>query len=224
MSTIKKPLKSGYAAFDTLIEAAPEHPYTEPPPWEKPKEQAKQTAPRKKATTEYDSRPYWEKLKDPRWQRRRLEIMERDNFKCRHCRSDSNTLNVHHRVYNKGAQPWDYDDHLLITLCESCHESAEKARASVASLMGANRIMDKDMVCIAEALSSDPDHLTFLGWAVGEIAMAINLQKRVFDKRELNTEDDDCCEFKEAVNNAVEHLYTALFHFRKNYQVETMTL
>jgi len=66
--------------------------------------------------------PYWEKLKDPRWQKRRLEIMERDGFQCRCCRSKEKTLNVHHAFYEKGRDPWDYPEHLLRTFCQDCHE------------------------------------------------------------------------------------------------------
>lgn len=65
---------------------------------------------------------YFKKFKDPRWQKRRLEIMNRDEFACRECNSEENTLNVHHIVYCKEYKnPWDYPDELLITLCERCH-------------------------------------------------------------------------------------------------------
>lgn len=49
--------------------------------------------------------------------------MQRDDFSCRHCFSDSKTLNVHHIKY--GPTPWDIDDKYLITLCEDCHEYEE---------------------------------------------------------------------------------------------------
>ena len=39
---------------------------------------------------------YVEKLKDPRWQRKRLEILQRDDWKCYWCKDDKTTLNVHH--------------------------------------------------------------------------------------------------------------------------------
>jgi len=65
---------------------------------------------------------YSEKLRDPRWQRKRLEIMQRDHFKCRFCADGSSTLNVHHLCYRKGADPWDYNENSLVTTCESCHE------------------------------------------------------------------------------------------------------
>jgi len=64
---------------------------------------------------------YFEKLKDPRWQRKRLEIMKRDGFCCRCCGEDSKTLNVHHKTYRKGAEPWEYEDENFTTLCEPCH-------------------------------------------------------------------------------------------------------
>jgi hypothetical protein len=37
---------------------------------------------------------YLEKLKDPRWQKRRLEILQRDNWYCQRCYNDSQTLNI----------------------------------------------------------------------------------------------------------------------------------
>lgn len=64
---------------------------------------------------------YFEKLKDPRWQKKRLEIFNRDEFRCITCGDKESTLNVHHLKYEKGFEPWDYDNKCLITLCESCH-------------------------------------------------------------------------------------------------------
>lgn len=63
---------------------------------------------------------YPEKLRDPRWQKKRLEIMERDGFRCRICHSEEETLNVHHIVYRSG-DPWDAASKNLVTLCENCH-------------------------------------------------------------------------------------------------------
>lgn len=64
---------------------------------------------------------YKELLKDGRWQRKRLEIMQRDGFICRECGTTSD-LNVHHTRYIKGRKPWEYDDDDLVTLCGSCHK------------------------------------------------------------------------------------------------------
>lgn len=60
-------------------------------------------------------------LKDPRWQRKRLETMERDNFTCQLCFHRDKSLNVHHKRYIPGALPWEYPLSDLITLCEDCH-------------------------------------------------------------------------------------------------------
>ena len=65
---------------------------------------------------------YSDKLKDPRWQKIRLEILARDEWKCASCEDSENTLHVHHIVYKKGNNPWDCDDIDLITLCKYCHE------------------------------------------------------------------------------------------------------
>lgn len=64
---------------------------------------------------------YWEQLRHPFWQRKRLEILQRDNFTCATCRSTTKTLNVHHSYYEKGKSPWEYPDESLKTLCEDCH-------------------------------------------------------------------------------------------------------
>jgi hypothetical protein len=56
---------------------------------------------------------------DPRWQKRRLEIMQIDGFACVACLDASSTLHVHHKRY-KG-KLWESPDEDLQTLCESCH-------------------------------------------------------------------------------------------------------
>jgi len=68
------------------------------------------------------SQSYTEKLRDPRWQKRRLEIMQRDFFQCAKCQVADKTLHVHHRYYVKGREPWEYPAFALVTLCESCHD------------------------------------------------------------------------------------------------------
>lgn len=65
---------------------------------------------------------YSEKLRDPRWQRRRLEILNRDDFTCQNCSDKTSTLHVHHCFYRSELEPWDYPLSSLVTLCECCHE------------------------------------------------------------------------------------------------------
>ena len=63
---------------------------------------------------------YSEKLKDPRWQKKRLEILQRDQWRCYYCHDANSTLHVHHLMY-LGENPWDTPDECLMTLCEDCH-------------------------------------------------------------------------------------------------------
>lgn len=72
---------------------------------------------------------YSEKLKDPRWQKKRLEVLEAGRWQCRKCWSKDKELHVHHLVYDKGAQPWEYENRDLIVLCANCHKDAEDREA-----------------------------------------------------------------------------------------------
>lgn len=67
--------------------------------------------------------PYYQKLKDPRWQKKRLEAMQATEFRCEVCMDDESTLNVHHKTYFKGREPWEYDIEQLAVLCDDCHKA-----------------------------------------------------------------------------------------------------
>lgn len=69
------------------------------------------------------SKTYWEKLQDPRWQQKRLEAMQNKDFQCELCKTNEVTLNVHHKEYFRGYEPWEYDNNQLSVLCKSCHET-----------------------------------------------------------------------------------------------------
>jgi Zn finger protein HypA/HybF involved in hydrogenase expression len=71
---------------------------------------------------------YAEKLRDPRWQRLRLEVMQRAKFKCENCWDSETNLQIHHPAYKIGANPWDYDKSELLCYCEECHKAATKAQ------------------------------------------------------------------------------------------------
>lgn len=72
-------------------------------------------------------RSYFEKLKDPRWQKKRLERLEMSEWRCDSCCDDESTLHVHHKAYFKGREPWEYDVKQLSTLCESCHQDEHES-------------------------------------------------------------------------------------------------
>jgi 5-methylcytosine-specific restriction endonuclease McrA len=64
---------------------------------------------------------YSQKLRDPRWQKKRLHILERDDWSCLICKSTTKNLQVHHVTYIK-EDPWNYPDDHYQTLCDECHQ------------------------------------------------------------------------------------------------------
>lgn len=95
---------------------------------------------------------YREKLQNSFWIAKRHWIIRLDNYHCRNCMQpafkkafdakniiregeknpisnrafiiieDKLELNVHHKYYMEGKEPWEYDDDALITLCPPCHK------------------------------------------------------------------------------------------------------
>ena len=74
---------------------------------------------------------YAEQLARPEWQKKRLEILNRDEFRCNTCESNDKTLHVHHKIYLKGRMAWDYEDDNFETLCKDCHIETEQYRESL---------------------------------------------------------------------------------------------
>jgi len=68
---------------------------------------------------------YKEQLADPRWQRKRLQIFERDKFTCQICLDTTTQLQVHHKKYDKTYKTlaWEYKDNNYTTLCCDCHSA-----------------------------------------------------------------------------------------------------
>ena len=80
---------------------------------------------------------YKKRLANPRWQRRRLEVLERAGWRCEWCGRGDEELQVHHGYYERERhEPWRYDSMTLYALCDGCHERAEKARAAVYRKLG----------------------------------------------------------------------------------------
>ena len=74
---------------------------------------------------------YMKKLRDPRWQKRRLEVLEKADWTCEWCHATKRNLQVHHAYYaprSEGMDPWDYADGSLWCLCDPCHKKAESVK------------------------------------------------------------------------------------------------
>jgi 5-methylcytosine-specific restriction endonuclease McrA len=93
-----------------------------------------------------DRRPYSEQRRDIRWQKKRLEIMERDGWRCVICgHGEGETgfiLNVHHVVYSRHCEMWELNNDVYQTLCEGCHELRQELTDKIADAV---RIAIKDV-------------------------------------------------------------------------------
>jgi hypothetical protein len=102
-------------------------------------------------------------FKDPRWQKKRLEILERDGWTCCRCGDASKTLHVHHTCYfsivesgsgNRVRFPWEYNGKQLVTLCENCHESEhehlERASVNLISVLKVSGFLVEDFFDLFE--------------------------------------------------------------------------
>ncbi len=74
---------------------------------------------------------YAEKLLDQRWQKKRLELFEAAGWQCQSTScphgetGEKPTLHVHHRIYLRGKNPWEYEDWAYLVLCDYCHKQEQ---------------------------------------------------------------------------------------------------
>lgn len=131
---------------------------------------------------------YREKLLDPRWQKKRLEIFNRDGFACRDCGEKSKTLHVHHCSYSKGG-PWNTEDALLLTLCEDCHpkrqeleDEGKKAISRLFARMG-HRHDDEQLRAFVSQLAHAVDDPEFIPRLVDDEEFITTHELAVYGQR-----------------------------------------
>lgn len=66
---------------------------------------------------------YSQQLQHPKWQKKRLEILKRDKFRCKMCSDKETQLQIHHLKYS--GKPWEAKNEDLISLCSQCHMIVE---------------------------------------------------------------------------------------------------
>lgn len=72
---------------------------------------------------------YADLLLDPCWQKKRLEVLNRDEWTCQRCSAKDKTLHVHHFRYHGNAPPWEAPLDELATVCEPCHGELTEQKA-----------------------------------------------------------------------------------------------
>lgn len=65
---------------------------------------------------------YDRKLRDKRWKAVREKVLSLYDNACGRCGETACNLEVHHKYYLRGKEPWDYPLEALIALCEECHD------------------------------------------------------------------------------------------------------
>lgn len=159
---------------------------------------------------------YFEKLKDPRWQKKRLEALARYYWTCERCGDTESTLHVHHRQYFKGREPWEYEVGQLAVLCEDCHGTQHESEdnlllaASFVVLEGPyNRDSAASLIAgfcnqgMAHPYVGDPD-----AYVAGEVAFALSDKCQILPLIELTNalRERDRYTVREAVNAFVADL------------------
>lgn len=103
---------------------------------------------------------YDEKLLDPRWQKKRLAVFNRDNFTCQNkkCGNAERTLHVHHLAYLGNLEPWEYPDDMLLTLCDTCHEKEkgrEKIEQYLLTTLKMNGFLHDDLLAFSSSIDTN---------------------------------------------------------------------
>lgn len=102
---------------------------------------------------------YTELLRHPRWQEKRLRVLERAGFTCERCGDTERELHAHHKIYLKGRRPWEYADDLLECLCSTCHRRVHEEQDAFALIVAQQpsavvpqigRLIDKLAVVMSE--------------------------------------------------------------------------
>lgn len=119
--------------------------------------------------------PYSEQIKSPKWQKKRLEILQLHNFKCEECGSETKTLNVHHRFYIKGRKIHEYDNDVLQCLCEDCHAKVHKKKEVV-------EVLNPKLNYIFSTLKQI-NEVNYSG--IGAVLSEIKSNENIFKKDEL---------------------------------------
>ena len=123
---------------------------------------------------------YSEQLKSPMWQKKRLEILNRDNFTCQDCGDTESQLQVHHKSYVFGNKAWEYDNDNLVTLCETCHSCLTDLK-KIIKLRIDNQFISSDQLHYVEKIISALGRMN-----LGDISQVAKFTDFIF---ELNSKE-----------------------------------
>ena len=81
------------------------------------------------------------------------------------CDAEDHTLHVHHLIYEKGKEPWEYSDELLVPLCDQCHKEVAETQLNISRLLAHFPVEFLDQLndAIVDIVTA-PDH-PFEAWS-----------------------------------------------------------
>lgn len=85
------------------------------------------------------NKTYAEKLRHPKWQKKRLQVLEKFNFKCLMCEDEETELHVHHKSYLPDTEPWEYPIDNFEVLCKNCHFIVEQEKTTDTEIIKIDR-------------------------------------------------------------------------------------
>lgn len=104
---------------------------------------------------------YHDDMKTATWQKRRLQLLERDKWKCQNhdCTGESQQLEIHHIDYIPGQKIWEYPDDMLLTLCSKCHSKEQERDPAERMLINSMRMkgfMVGDVLALSVKIDNEP--------------------------------------------------------------------
>lgn len=147
---------------------------------------------------------YSEQIKSPKWQKKRLEVLNLRGFKCEECGNEEQQLHIHHRVYIKNRQAWEYDNDIFQVLCSDCHEKVHQKKEKVVEVKeNIPEIHRRILALIDNWQSVDP-----------RIAENIEFMLSIF--RDINGDKEDFI-FSEIYNICESNYYNQFISFIHDY-------
>lgn len=102
---------------------------------------------------------YSEQIKSPKWQKKRLEVLNLRGFKCEECGDEEQQLHIHHRFYIKNRMAWEYDNDVFQVLCSDCHEMAHNEKKNGFSLSFEEKML---IECLRKVLVLNDTNIKYL--------------------------------------------------------------
>lgn len=129
---------------------------------------------------------YAKKLRNPLWQKKRLDILNRDEWTCLLCFDKQTELQIHHQEYIKGKEPWEYEDSNFKTYCKHCHCVVEEFKdKKLTPIITAKQFNKSGNYWILSTIFNSPNYglvlaITYFHEETGELMVVTIIERQDF--------------------------------------------